>query len=491
MFVFLPLSVLLFSAAFIFPQISFLNLIALAGIIAWAWNTGRKFTVRRCFVVFLLCGFISYLLIINWLRYVTVPGFIALSFYMAVYWGLFGLLVFVSRNLRHRAVFVSLGWVLLEYLRSVLFGGFGWALLGYSVFNQQYLIQPAEFAGAYGISFLIVFCNSALAEFIVSKKKGCLIAAVVLLTGSFTYSTITLHSQKAKALLNEGTPLKITVFQPNIPQEVKWDESKAAYIKASFSSRLPVLNATKADMVIFPESSWPDIGEGINGELISFAEKMPAHFLIGLIVQDSNEYHNAAYLFDRGRPKGFYYKLRLVPFGEYVPLRKFFTWVDILNSLEDMAPGKKFTVFEAGGKKFSVLICFEDVFSDLSTKFVREGAEFLVNITNDAWFGKSVEPVQHLSASVFRAIENRKYIVRSANTGISGFIDPYGKTELLENGKIFVSGILTQSVYPNQVKTFYTRFGDYLFWAYLLPFLVLFVTLFIFRRKKTTHNSTA
>lgn len=480
---FLLLSVLSFSAVFIFPHVSLLSYIALAGIIARAWNSRSALSLTKCFFAFLLCGFVSYLFILNWLKYVTGLGYAALSFYMAMYWGLFGFLVFVSRNLRHRVVFVSLGWVLLEYLRSVLFGGFGWALLGYSIFSQVYFIQPAEFIGVYGVSFIIVWGNAAIAEYLLTRKRTALIIFAVMITVCGGYSLYVLQEKPYdKRLSVEDKRVRVTVYQPNIPQEIKWDESKAEYIKTSFSSRLPALNATGADLVVFPESSWPDISEGIGGALISFAEKIPAHFLIGTVVQDRAEYHNAAYLFDRGKPKGFYYKLRLVPFGEYVPLRKFFAWVDILNSLEDMVPGKKFTVFEAGGKKFSVLICFEDVFSDLSAKFVREGAEFLVNITNDAWFGKSAEPVQHLSASVFRAIESRKYVVRSANTGISGFIDPYGRTELLAGGKIFVSGILTKAIYPNRRITFYTRYEKLFFLAYLIPFLFLSCLLFFPRK---------
>jgi len=160
-----------------------------------------------------------------------------------------------------------------------------------------------------------------------------------------------------------------------------------------------------------------------------------------------------------------YDKLHLVPFGEYIPLRKFFGFLETIVPIGDFSRGNGYTVFSMPPYKFSVLICFEDLFPGLSREFVKKGADFLINITNDAWFKKTSSPYQHLSASVFRAVENRVFLIRSANTGVSGFIAPTGKIISLVGDKsgnnIFVSGYKTQNIAVyKQGLSFYTRYGN-------------------------------
>ncbi len=170
--------------------------------------------------------------------------------------------------------------------------------------------------------------------------------------------------------------------------------------------------------------------------------------------------YNSAFLLDpNARTVEKYHKIHLVPFGEYVPFRGILKFLGpLIEMVGDFGEGEEYTVFTLPKGKFSVAICFEIIFGDLVRRYFKNGAEFLVNITNDAWFGRSAASYQHFAMIVFRAVENRTWVVRAANTGISGFIDPTGK--IVRMTGIFEDAICTATVYPNRKGTFYTEFGD-------------------------------
>jgi apolipoprotein N-acyltransferase len=170
-------------------------------------------------------------------------------------------------------------------------------------------------------------------------------------------------------------------------------------------------------------------------------------------------YNSAFLIAEDGEVKGKYNKIHLVPYGEYVPLKEFFPFIEkMVVGIGDFSPGETVRVLSFSEKSFGTLICYEIIFPDLVRKFANNGANFLVNITNDAWFGKTGAPYQHLSMAVFRAIENRRFIARAANTGISAFIDSRGK--IFEQTKLFTQETLTGNIYVKTQKTFYTRAGD-------------------------------
>jgi apolipoprotein N-acyltransferase len=202
--------------------------------------------------------------------------------------------------------------------------------------------------------------------------------------------------------------------------------------------------------------------------------------LVGAVTEGKGGYFNSALLIDRTRLAGRYDKLHLVPFGEYIPLKRLLPFLETVVPIGDIRPGQDHTVFEISNarmrNKFSVLICFEDLFPELSREFVKRGADFLVNITNDAWYKKTSAPYQHLAASVFRAVENRVFLARAANTGVSAFIAPDGKVISAvkdETGaKIFITGYRAQEIRPEKnALTFYTRYGE-VFILLLLIFVV-------------------
>jgi apolipoprotein N-acyltransferase len=198
------------------------------------------------------------------------------------------------------------------------------------------------------------------------------------------------------------------------------------------------------------------------------------------------KYLNSAYLIppEKEIASQRYDKIRLLPFGEYLPLKEKIPWSYIkVPDIGTYTPGDKFTLFTLSDVKFGVTICWENIFPDLVRQFVKDGAQFIVNITNEAWFGETAAPYQFVAMNVFRAVENHVYVVRCANTGVSCFIDPYGRiVDRIkdENDKdIFVRGVLTGSVIPQKTQTIYNRFGDWLVWcSFFVSFMLLLVAVF-------------
>ena len=205
-----------------------------------------------------------------------------------------------------------------------------------------------------------------------------------------------------------------------------------------------------------------------HGQVIKFSNS-------AFLISPESEAHNQKYD-----------KIHLLPFGEYLPYKEKlpWSWLDV-PIVETTLPGKEFTVFQSPNFRFSAPICWENIFPHLPRQFVKNGAQFLVNITNEAWFGRSVGPQHYVISSIFRAVENRIYVVRSANTGISCFIDPYGRVvdRVKDAGgmDIFVRGVLTQTIIPMASKTIYTRYGDWLIWLSYAVSVILIV--FAFLRK--------
>ena len=485
----------------------------------------------KAFLISYIAGVIFWASVIYWLVHVTLPGTILLILYLALYFGFFGLF-YTLYAIRYPLISIPSLWVLLEYIRSHLFTGFPWALLGYSQYLNLPVIQIADITGAAGISFLVMMVNVLIYSVIsrkssvVSSKQRCLLP-VLLLFITLVYGYFKIYYLP---LITYHLPLKISVIQGNIPQELKWDISSRSYILDRYIQLTEKAVALKPDLIIWPEASTPGLlGENNWGfeEVFDLSKKAKIPLLIGSVVKDGANYFNSALLVDtEGKVSQRYNKLHLVPFGEYIPFKKTFPFLETVVPIGDITAGKEYTVFSgpvsrlagepvsrlagervdrlAGervngltdkwvnrqtGKlanrqtKFSVLICFEDLFPELSRRFVKRGAQFLVNITNDAWYKKTSASRQHLQASVFRAVENRLYLARCANTGISGFIEPTGKIISRvkdESGRdTFISGVDTREIgISKKSLSFYTKYGD-IFIA--ICFLFIAISMF-FRR---------
>jgi apolipoprotein N-acyltransferase len=365
----------------------------------------------------------------------------------------------------------------LEYLRSRLFGGFGWALLGYSQYRQIYLIQLADILGVYGISFAIIFVNLTLGQIISLVKVDNLKAAAKLIyTVAIVFIILIGYSfYRIKAPLFD-TNFKAAVIQGNISRQIKDDPRARDYILEKYRKLTALAGLENPALVIWPETTVPGYlasDEKIFLFLSGLATQRNIFLLTGSIRRDSEgKYYNSAMLLSpAGDIVESYDKLHLVPFGEYVPLRGLFLFKPIASQIGDFSSGEDYTIFSVTSDtalvkqlNFGVLICFEDIFSHLARRFVQKGAQFLVVITNDVWFGDTAETYQHLQASVFRAVENKVMVVRAANTGISGFITPYGKIENLapiyRQKKTFTEGYSAGRIFLRSGRTLYRLWGD-------------------------------
>jgi len=423
----------------------------------------------KAFLSAYLSGIVFWSGTIYWLANVTVIGYILLVLYLALYFGFFGLII--SRpyllSTTYYLLLVPALWVIFEHIRSYLFTGFPWALLGYSQYKNLVAIQIAGITGAWGVSFIVMMVNVLIyklktrnSKVKTQKQKPFLfrneyaIACLVLIF-SFSYGV---YKLRHRAPDHGSRTLRISVVQGNIPLAQKWNpEEKAPIIKKYFALTEGALKDSP-DLIVWPEATSPCyLGEEkwCFNWISDFAGRARLPLLMGTVSYAEEFYYNSAILIDKtGEITQKYDKIHLVPFGEYVPLRRILTFVQTIASLGDMTPGRNYTVFAIPNQtidavnKFSVLICFEDAFPELSRRFAKEGAEFLVNITNDVWFGRSPCPYQHLAASVFRAVENNLFMVRCANTGASAFIHPTGKIISSvrdgRNNEIFIAGYKTQ-----------------------------------------------
>ncbi|MDD5409277.1 MAG: apolipoprotein N-acyltransferase [Candidatus Omnitrophica bacterium] len=452
----------------------------------------EKKSFLQSFIIGYLCGIIFWSLTIYWLIHVTLLGQVILILYLAVYFGVFACAVYLSRSLPRGVFlfFVPSTWVLLEYVRSYLFTGFPWAQVGFSQYRNLPVIQIADITGSWGVSFSVVLFNVVfyLALRKRLKAKIFLIYACILFL-CLTYGFYSLNYKTSRH--SDKELLKVSVVQGNIPQDLKWDKEAASGILNSYIELTKSAARDNPGLIIWPEASVPalwteDMPDAQFNQVFSLAAQLKINLLVGAVSRSGQAYFNSALFINNiGKPQKTYNKLHLVPFGEYVPFKNTFPFLQTIAPIGDIEPGKEHTIFGQPAD-FSVLICFEDLFPELSREFIKKGARFLVNITNDAWYKEGSAPYQHFAASVFRAVENRVYLVRAANTGISGFIDPFGRLSSIVRdaaGKeIFVKGYSSQNICLAQARrTFYNRYGD--FFIILCLLLDSCVIIFLLRKR--------
>ena len=448
-------------------------------------------SVKESFRIGFIAGLIHYLTLLYWVVpvmriYGYLPFYlsIVILFLFAAVLALFPAffcmaLTAVGGTPLRCLVSIPLLWVALEYIRSFVFTGFPWEMLGHSQYPRLHLIQIADLVGAYGISFLIALSNTAvfLAMMFFTRKswqdrrisKSVLIGAVMLLVAGLLL-TLIYGSRRIKTtdrLAAASPKARIAVIQPNIDQAVKWDPAfQAATVKTN--NRLSfAAKPENPDLIVWPESATPFYlfyDKDPTQRVMEGIEQNEADFIIGSPSFDREAgnivYYNSAYLI---QPKlktiSKYDKAHLVPYGEYVPFKHWLPFLGkVVAQVGDFQPGKpgKTMPWEKGA--IGVQICYEIIFPELSRAMVKNNAVLLINITNDAWFGTTGGPYQHFSMTVFRAVENRRALARAANTGISGFIDPAGR--ILSATPLLKEAVVTRTLPLISAKTFYTRFGD-------------------------------
>jgi apolipoprotein N-acyltransferase len=294
------------------------------------------------------------------------------------------------------------------------------------------------------------------------------------------------------SLNSSGESIRVAVVQGNIAQEDKWNPALADMITSRYISMTRQALAEGATFIIWPESSTPfyfehDLLRG--GAIRRLAKEGNVTLLIGSDQvepvkavhgnpdpQPKERYYNAAFLVKPdGSIGGVYRKIHLVPFGEYVPAKRIFFFVGpIVDALSDtFDAGTEPVLLPVDGHKVSTAICYEVIYADLMRQFVVEGSELLTTITNDAWYGRSSAAYQHWDQAALRAIENGRYLARAANTGVSGFVDPYGR--VVAKSALFEQKLLVENVRFLQGGTIYTRIGDVVAWLALALTIAVFL----------------
>ena len=392
-----------------------------------------------------------------------------------------GLLVLGRRRLRFpRGIEPLLAaglWVALEFLRTYLFSGFPWALLGYSQYRQPTVRLLAAATGVYGISTLLVLVNGTLGGLLAlcleARERGVRWRVTLLPVGLAALAVLATVGY-ARLLWRDptgGAAIRVGLLQGNIDQSLKWNRSYQTATLDIYERLVWRVAAEKPALIVWPETAIPFFLRR-EPELSARVHRLAVETAIPMLVGspdvgEDGRLYNTAFLLGRdGQIRGRYDKRHLVPFGEYVPLHQIFFFLDkLVVGIGDFGRGHRATVFSLDGARFSAMICYEVIFPGEVREFVRDGAQFLVNITNDAWFGRSGAPYQHLAMAAMRAVENGTYLVRAANTGISAVIAPTG--EILAQTGIFTQAARLGTIHPRQAETPYTRYGDVLAWIAL------------------------
>lgn len=441
---------------------------------------------------------------------------VLLAAYLAIYVALFALAVVVlprgDRALRW--LVTPAAWVVVELARAHALSGFPWANLGYSQYSVLPVIQIADITGVYGVAFAVVLVNATVLEFLenitLASRIGpvrqepavgnlrlflCTGLALALIVGYGAWSL----ARPERTVPPEAGELRFALLQGNIPQDAKWDKKfqrETVNLYKVLASEVSKRPGPRPKLIVWPETAAPFYFEHdgpLLEQLQQVARKTKAYHLVGAPafekVNDKIASYNRAYLLDpNGRTVGHYDKMHLVPFGEYVPFSSLLFFVgQMAEGIGAFYAGDEHTIFEIPQGRFGTLICFEVIFPRLVRKFVKGGAQFLVNITNDAWFGRSSASYQHLSMTVFRAVENRVPLIRAANTGITAVVDPFGRINKATD--IFVRTYVTGAIpVVKEPGGIYTAVGDV--FAYLCLVVMLVVGgLGIFRPKRSRSQT--
>jgi apolipoprotein N-acyltransferase len=288
------------------------------------------------------------------------------------------------------------------------------------------------------------------------------VVLIALFGASITYGQMKLREQR------EGRQIRASIVQGNIEQDRKWEPAYQDAVMETYKELSLKAVQDSPSIIVWPETAVPFFfmaDKAYSEDLIEFQHRLNSYFLFGTILVRGKQgnrslFSNSAVLLDEsGKVTYTYDKIHLVPFGEYVPLRKILFFINkLVVGIGDYAHGTKYLRAETPSGSFAPLICYEIIFPGLVRKFYANGGDYMVNITNDAWFGRTNGPYQHFSMAVFRAVENRKPVIRAANTGISGFIDSSGR--ILSRTSLFQETVLTEDLKTDSTLSFYSRYGD-------------------------------
>jgi apolipoprotein N-acyltransferase len=417
-----------------------------------------------------------------------------LAAYLALYPAIFALATHrLHAAFGRRALWLAPAvWVTTELGRGELFTGFPWVLLGYSQASVLPVAQLASVTGVYGLSFLVALVNVALVLAVLQGGGRRLAWRPLAVAGVVVALVVAWGAARLRAntLTREGTPVRVGLIQGNVAQEQKWDPSRAGQILGRYLEMSRDAAARGAEFIVWPESSLPYFfeDEPEHGDAVRRLAFQTRTWVLfgGDQVRRGRppKYYNSAFLLTpSGTVSAVYRKIHLVPFGEYVPLKKLLFFAGpLVESVSDFSPGETMPSMPVAGHLVSTAICYEVVYPELARQAVSGGSQLLTTITNDAWYGRSSAPWQHFAQASLRAVEQGRYLARSANTGISGIVDPYGR--VVVRSALFERQALVGEARFLDGRTVYNRIGDTP--AYACAILVLGAILV--GRKRTRHD---
>jgi apolipoprotein N-acyltransferase len=448
----------------------------------------------NAFKLGLITGLFHYGTLLYWIvvalsRYGGIPlipslaVLVLLVVYLALYPACFALFLAMVSPLRFSSYLGAGIWVSLEYARAHLLTGFPWCLLGYSQFLRLPLLQIADITGVYGISFLVILANLVLYRLLLHwphERRRFLATEVMImivmvgLTLFYGYYRLKGTAQGA----GTKTKFRIAVAQGNIDQSVKWDEDYQYKTMSIYNALSKSAIPFRPHLMVWPETAVPFFFQDnthLSQLVYGVARITGADLLFGSPAYETKDrtisYYNRVYLLHGDGQYAFYDKVHLLPFGEYIPLKRFLPFVHrLVPAAGDFRPGTMLKTLRSNNLLVGPLICYEAIFPELSRGLALQGAELLVNVTNDAWFGRTSAPYQHLCMAVLRCIETRLPMARAANTGLSAFILPDGT--ILKQ-----SGLFTRELSAHEFRlgrhhrTFYSLYGD------IFAIIVLFTTI--------------
>ena len=482
------------------------------GLVAWISLLPLLYSLRgknasHGFLLGLATGITSQIGVMYWITYVVVnygylpypvgiAAMLLLSGYLGLFTGVFA--AAAAYLLGWRLPFCLTApvlWTVLEFGKSHLLTGFPWENLGYSQYLNSPILQIADVAGVYGVSFLIVFVNALIFEVVFinrgkeerKERVVKIIAVLGIMVLLFGYGLMRLKEIDRAA---SAPSMTVRITQGNVDQSIKWNPAYQLKTIAAYAALSRSEAVTEPALIVWPETAYPAFFQDVNDlhrEVVGLVKDKAAWFLIGspAYTTQSGEtvlFNSAFLLTPEGAIAGRYDKVHLVPYGEYVPLRKFFPFVNkLVAGIGDFGVGPGYYPLTMNSRRLGVLICYEGIFPAAARDYKRRGADFLVNITNDAWFGSTSAPYQHLSMTVFRAVENRLDVVRAANTGISARIDAAGRID--GRTELFQTAFQDIKVQFYNKGTFYAVWGDLFVYLCIIA-AVLFFMIIPIRRKR-------
>ncbi len=420
----------------------------------------------------------------------SILAYLILVGYLACF---FALPVWLAERFRRRtglSIVVSLPilWIAFEFLRGILLTGFPWALIGYSQHDNLNLIQSADLLGVYGISGLIIFANCLLsnllrAVYFLDKTlvpRRAVIIFLLLFVANWGYGVWCFDQDIDRV----DVPVTVGLVQGNIDQSMKWNPENQLSTIQNYLSLSEKAIEEGSQLIIWPESATPfylqdpsPLSQSVRQVVVQNNQYLLTGSPAYEYESDDIRYLNSAFLLSpEGEFIGRSDKVHLVPFGEYVPLSNLLPFVNkLVVGIGDFSPGSIEPIRMPYGK-IGVLVCYEGIFPELARQYVKAGSGLLINVTNDAWFGRSSAPYQHLAMTRFRAIENRRWLVRAANTGVSAIIAPSG--EILSAASIFEPDVVVGDITFRSELSIYTLVGD------VLPIISLLLGMFWFIRSR-------